>query len=241
MARNGDIRSAIRPEARIALGDRRSSAARLVGEGKFSWRQSGVVLPRLSAYECSAGRWIAAFHTIAPQVGRAAPLLRCALGVARHHRFEDAAAAGERFAAEFELGEVPATRLAEVMERRLGILVLMVNAIECISGAACRLPEFDVVLINRHEVAGRRHFDLAHELFHVLTWDAMPPEHVEETSEISRNRVEQLANSFASALLMPAGALGRFGDWSGLRGSDLVTRLNTTADALQVTEAPYEL
>ena len=45
--------------------------------------------------------------------------------------------------------------------------------------AACRLPELDVVLINRREVEGRRHFDLAHELFHILTWDAMPPEHSE--------------------------------------------------------------
>ena len=89
-------------------------------------------------------------------------------------------AAGERFAADFELGDVPAARLAEVMEGKLGILVLMVDAIEGVSGAACRLPELDVVLINRKEVAGRRHFDLAHELFHILTWDAMPPEHVEE-------------------------------------------------------------
>ena len=31
-------------------------------------------------------------------------------------------------------------------------------------------------------------FDLAHELFHILTWDAMPPEHFEEAMEI----VEQL-------------------------------------------------
>ena len=91
--------------------------------------------------------------------------------------------AGERFVAEFELGEVPARRLAEVMERELGILVLMVDAFEGISGAACRLPELDVVLINRHEVAGRRNFDLAHELFHILTWDAMPPEHSEESRE----------------------------------------------------------
>ena len=52
-----------------------------------------------------------------------------------------------------------------------------VDADRGISGAACRLPELDAVLIARHEVEGRRHFDLAHELFHLLTWDAMPPEH----------------------------------------------------------------
>ena len=91
-----------------------------------------------------------------------APRRYCAERSGSHaiRRFEDAMEAGERFVAEFRLGDVPATRLIEVMERELGILVLMVDAFQGISGAACRLPELDVVLINRHEVAGRRHFDL---------------------------------------------------------------------------------
>src|SRR6202051_1310430 len=207
----------------------------LVGEGKFSWRQTDVGSQRLSAYERVAGRWIAAFRAIAPQVGHAAPLLRRSLGLTRNQRFEDAMEAGERFAAAFRLGEIPATRLIEVMERELGILVLMVDAFQGISGAACRLPELDVVLINRHEVVGRRHFDLAHELFHVLTWDAMPPEHSEEARETGGNRVEQLANNFASAVLMPVPVLDRFGDWSGVGEAGLATRLNAVADKLQVT------
>jgi Zn-dependent peptidase ImmA (M78 family) len=140
-------------------------------------------------------------------------------------------AAGERFACDFDLGPVPAERLAGVMEEKLGVLVLMVDAIDGVSGAACRLPDLDAVLINRHEVAGRRHFDLAHELFHVLTWDTMPPEHVEESTERSRNRVEQLANNFASAVLMPASVLDRFPPPEG----DIVAWLNATAEALVVT------
>ncbi|MER9712742.1 XRE family transcriptional regulator [Mesorhizobium sp. M0174] len=207
----------------------------LVGEGRFSWRQTNVGPQRLNAYERSAGRWIAAFRVIAPQVGHAAPLLRRALGMHKYSRFEDAMEAGERFVAEFELGDVPATRLAEVMERKLGILVLMVDAFDGISGAACRLPELDVVLINRHEVVGRRNFDLAHELFHILTWDAMPPEHSEEARETGGNRVEQLANNFASALLMPVSVLDRFGDWSAIPEGELPTRLNAAAEALAVT------
>lgn len=207
----------------------------LVGEGHFSWRQTNVGPQRLNAYERSAGRWIAAFRAIAPQVGRAAPLLRRALSLIKHSRFEDAMGAGERLVAEFKLGDVPAARLGEVMERELGILVLMVDAFEGISGAACRLPELDIVLINRHEVAGRRHFDLAHELFHILTWDAMPPEHSEEARETGGNRVEQLANNFASAVLMPTPVLDRFGDWAEIAASELVGRLHAVADELQVT------
>ncbi len=208
---------------------------RLDGEGKFSWRQTGLRPESLSAYERKAGRWIAAFRRIAPEVGHETPLLRRSLNLTRHSRFEDAAAAGERFAAEFVLGEVPASSLPAAMEERLGLLVLMVNASEGISGAACRLPELDTVLINRREVPGRRHFDLAHELFHMLTWDAMAPEHIEEASETSTDRVEQLANNFASAVLMPTTVLDRFNDWSGLSRDELVAKLNTVADELRVT------
>jgi hypothetical protein len=59
----------------------------------------------------------------------------------------------------------------------------------------------------------------------------MPPEHFEDATEQSKNRVEQLANSFASALLMPAAALDRFGPWEG----DLAARLNVAAKGLAVT------
>lgn len=203
----------------------------LAGEGSFSWRQSGVSNERLNSFERVAGRWVAAIRTLAPAVGKPAPNIRQSLRLTSKSSFDDAIAAAERFAADFELGDIPARRLAEVMEGRLGILVLMVDSFDGVSGAACRLPELDAVLINRQEVAGRRHFDLAHELFHILTWDTMPPEHVEDSSERSKSRVEQLANSFASALLMPAAVLDRLAPAKGYS----VEWLNDTAEALQVT------
>jgi Zn-dependent peptidase ImmA (M78 family)/DNA-binding XRE family transcriptional regulator len=203
----------------------------LAGEGKFSWRQSNVAPPALNSYERVSGRWIAASRTLAPQVGKPSPYLRQSLKLTAKSRFEDAMDAGERFAADFELGPIPSARLADVMERKLNILVLMVDAIKGVSGAACRLPDLDVVLINRQEVPGRRHFDLAHELFHILTWDTMPPEHVEEAVEQSKIRVEQLANSFASAVLMPSAVLDRYGPWN----REVTERLNQVADELGVT------
>lgn len=208
---------------------------RLVGEGRFSWRHTNVKPVHLDGYERNAGCWIAAYREIAPHVDKTVLLPRRTLGLTKQSTFEDAMAAGERFVADFDLGDVPAARLAEVMERELGILVLMVDVIDGISGAACRLPELDAVLINRHEVIGRRHFDLAHELFHILTWEAMPPEHVEAAVESGGNRVEQLANNFASALLMPGDLLEPYGAWADLDDEALIARLNATADDLQVT------
>lgn len=210
---------------------------RLEGEGRFSWRQTGVLSDRLAAYERRASSWIGAYRTLAPQVGCRARLVRPSLGLTKRSRYEDAIEAGERFAAEFRLGEIPGLRLAEVMEEALGILVLMVDTDEGISGAACRLPELDAVLIARGETAGRRHFDLAHELFHVLTWEAMPPKHVEEAVETGGDRVEQLANNFAAALLMPSEVMARFGSWGSLGADALVDQLNRVASALRVTSS----
>jgi Zn-dependent peptidase ImmA (M78 family)/DNA-binding XRE family transcriptional regulator len=210
----------------------------LLGEGAFSWRQSGVSGSDLDAYERTAGGLVAAYRTLAPMVGRPPRLIRPSLALDKTSTYEDAAAAGERFAAEYELGEVPARRLAEVMERELGILTLMVDPIDGVSGAACRLPDLDAVLINRNEVPGRRHFDLAHELFHILTWEAMPPGHVEDVEDVAprrRSRVEQLADNFASAVLMPADVVAPLAAWAELTGDGLIDRLNAAADALGVS------
>lgn len=79
----------------------------LVGEGKFSWRQSGVQRFKLDAYELTAGRLIAAFRVLAPEFGQAPRLLRYRLGLQKTSTFDEAVAAAEAFAAEAELGDVP--------------------------------------------------------------------------------------------------------------------------------------
>lgn len=209
---------------------------RLEGEARFSWRQSGVPAERLDEYERRASRWIGAYRTLAGEVGRQTRLMRPSLGLTRRSWYEEAIEAGERFAVEFGLGDVPADRLIEAMAEELGILVLMVEAEKGISGAACRLPELDAVLIARREIAGRRHFDLAHELFHVLTWEAMPPKHVEEAKETGGDRVEQLANNFAAAVSMPA-RVAESARWAQLDSDSLVDHLNRVATELKVTSS----
>ena len=49
------------------------------------------------------------------------------------------------------------------------------------------------------------------------------------------SRVEQLANNFAAAVLMPADTLARFGGWSELGEAALVAQLNAAATELHVT------
>jgi hypothetical protein len=140
-----------------------------------------------------------------------------ALRLSAQSSYEDAQNCAESLVAELDLGVVPAQNPIDKIERELDIPVLFVDTVDAadgqsISGATCHLEEMGVILINRNENEARRFFDLAHELFHALTWDAMKPDHQESNSIEDRTkgkRIEQLANSFAAALKHSAPVAGR--------------------------------
>ena len=95
------------------------------------------------------------------------------------------------------------------------------------------MPGFNAILVNRAEPEGRRNFDIAHEVFHLLTWDVMAPDRVDEAGG-KRKRVEQLADNFAAALLMPAPTMAaRWGAHDIT--SDVHDWLNETAVDLRVS------
>lgn len=204
---------------------------RLVGEGRFSWRQSRVAREQLEQVEETSGRWIAVYRHILRLKGDATTLIMPR--IVTPSDVGEACLLGERFAEEFDLGSVPAERLQDVMESKLSTLVLHVDAIANVSGAACQLPELNAIIVNRNEVEGRRNFDVAHELFHLLTWDVFPPAHYEEISDGRRTTVERYADSFASGLLMPLKVLKPY--LSDRTREDINAWLNTTATALMVT------
>jgi Zn-dependent peptidase ImmA (M78 family) len=181
---------------------------RLVGEGSFSWRVSKDVQDQLGDFETRAGTWLALYRDLAKDAGhrrkedapRTVPL---SLSLTTRSSYEDALDAASWLAGEWRLGDVPADRLERAIRKRMRTLVLYVDAPHGISGAAFRLPGVNAILINRQEWLGRRNFDLAHELFHLLTWETIPPKHAENSMVGPKSRPEQLANCFASALLMP--------------------------------------
>jgi Zn-dependent peptidase ImmA (M78 family) len=212
---------------------------RLVGEGAFSWRADRKVSESLlGQFEERAGSWIAAYRVLGEEQGLKPTLLHKTLPLNVRNAFEDAAAAAEALGAEWRLGDRPAQELERAIERELGALVLYVDAPKGISGAACQLPGLNTILINRNEPEGRRHYDLAHECFHLLTWEQMPPEHTEAIEgsykgKGTQKRVEQLADNFAAALLMPERALKPL--WAGRGEEDIHRWLNRTASDFLVT------
>ena len=209
----------------------------LVSEGKFSWRQRGVGNADLNFFEEQASYWLGAYRYLGKEIGVIWPLTRRALVLTRRSNFEDAKNAGERFSSEFELGEFPATKLEDVVRDELGILVLDVDIYPGISAGVGRLPEFDAVFLSRQRALGNRNLDVAHELFHLLTWEAMPPSRVEYMASSSRTKVGKLADSFAGALLMPKVSVEKNGNWNRIANDQLVSRLNQVADEMCVSSS----
>lgn len=211
---------------------------RLAGEGRFSWRtQAGAPSKLLKEFEEKAGRWIATWRRLGELQGAKASALQPALPLSERDSFEQAQQAAERLVEEWRLGDVPAASLEHAV-RKLGILILYVDPPKPISGAACQVPGSNAILINRKESEGRRHFDLAHELFHVLTWEQMPPEHTESVEfqhhgKGKQKRIEHLANNFAAALLMPERTLRQ--KWGERSGQEIHKRLNATSSDFLVT------
>lgn len=212
---------------------------RLEGEGRFNWRANRKIAPqRLDDFEKRAGRWIATYRHLREVQGVTPDPLQARLTLTERSTYEEAQAAAEALVTQWKLGNIPALALEEAIRVRLGALVLQVDAMPGISGAACHAPGLNTIIINRTEPEGRRHFDLAHECFHLLTWESMTPERMEAvegrySGKGRHKRIEQLANNFAGALLMPKGLVTA--RWQERKEKDIHKRLTETARVLHVT------
>jgi len=101
-----------------------------------------------------------------------------------------------------DLGSRPYSNLLNVLENRLRFKILHLPLGDGVSGASVVDNTLGVgILINANDAPWRRHFDLAHELFHVITWNVFSPEEIGNGTTITRP--EQYANIFASSLLLP--------------------------------------
>ncbi|MBM4141790.1 MAG: ImmA/IrrE family metallo-endopeptidase [Nitrospira sp.] len=102
------------------------------------------------------------------------------------------------------LGRRPAHSLPNILEQIYNILVLYMDLGMAGSGASISGDFGKAILINAIDAPWRRNYDLAHELFHLITWDIFSEEEIYSKSKNDKSEVEQWADAFASAILLPA-------------------------------------
>ena len=120
------------------------------------------------------------------------------------HSFEYVAKKAADYLNLLQLGARPSCSLSKILEDKIGIKVLYMSLPDGISGASA-ISDFGMaILVNSEDAPWRRNFDLAHEFFHLITWDYFPIEQIYE-----KDNIERLANVFASAFLMPEDEIRR--------------------------------
>ncbi len=117
--------------------------------------------------------------------------------------FRDAEHLGKKVWKEFKLGSRPATCLVGVLEEKYGVKVWYQNLEEEGSAASTKSSFGAAILMNSMEAPWRRNFSFAHEVFHLITWDSVPPQSLINDPQLW-DRIEKLANAFASTLLLPS-------------------------------------
>jgi len=104
---------------------------------------------------------------------------------------------------EFDLGSAPAEVLRHVLEERFLVKVFALPLGDVASSVCTVSQAFGpAVLLNQNNVSWRRNYDLAHELFHLLTWHTLGHS---GSNEQAGEQKEKWAGCFASNLLLPEG------------------------------------
>lgn len=171
-------------------------------EKVFSWRLDREAALSVE-YEGKAKKLIASYREFTRMLGHRVSALSPRMQITKHSTYDDVEEIAEFLVEEWGLSDVPSDNLGKVLGEKIHIPVLYVDAPENISGASCRLDDLNCILINKNEPIGRQNFNLAHELFHLLTWDIFPPERIDQIEKKPKPKGEKFADKFASTLLMP--------------------------------------
>ncbi len=123
-------------------------------------------------------------------------------GEAARFHFRQAEGLAKRFRATYQLGDYPAHSLLSVLEEVCGVMVFHLDFEPTGTAACAHDSQFgSAILLNQNNSRRRRNFDLARELFHLLTWNIFP--HRNGASGTTPEGEENLAQAFAVNLLLP--------------------------------------
>ena len=100
------------------------------------------------------------------------------------------------------LGDFPAAQLIDKLEDGYGVKFIVDYEEIKPSGACFRSEKGCFIFINGRNVEPRQLFSIAHELFHLITWDPEMLKHIDGDPQMHAKN-EMLADAFAAGLLIP--------------------------------------
>jgi Zn-dependent peptidase ImmA (M78 family)/DNA-binding XRE family transcriptional regulator len=180
-------------------------AEEVIPEEVVLWREK----PETEAADIEAHflRLCEQYHNLEVWTNEEIPVcLPLARGYAESYSYGDAEALAKQVRDHMELGDRPGLSLLPVLEEVFGVKVFHLEFEPTGTAASAQSESFGAaILLNMNNVRWRRNFDLAHELFHLLTWDLFrKPGTGETTSSYAGEMEEKFATCFASNLLMPS-------------------------------------
>ena len=209
-----------------------SDPYQLPADQLFSWRAKTEEDSKNS--EPQARGLISSYRRFAQLTGEGLSPLLPRLTLTSKSSYEDAMNIADALSSFLEMENIAGHKRAEEACRKLKIEIFYMNLSDDVSGSSVLLNDFGALFVNRNHPEGRRYFSLAHELFHVLTWDTFRPESFSpEEVENAHKRSEQLANKFASALLLPKAEITE--RWNQFNGDHLKTWIEDTANELHAS------
>ncbi len=136
------------------------------------------------------------------QIGRELPQKKTSI---ESISYEEANVLANEIRREFNLGGRPAREIEKTLENGYGVKIWHSELDE--GSAASTIGPFGyAILMNSNEAPWRRNYNFAHELFHLITWESIPPKIIKKKTE-NWEYIEKIANVFASTLLLPADAV----------------------------------
>jgi len=190
----------------------RRSVAFFLAEGDIPqetvlWREKPVA--RCEETEAIFLRLCEQYHNLEVWTDEELPVcLPVASGSPESLNYMQAETLAKRVRDELSLGDRPGLSLLSVLEEVCGVKVFHLEFEPTGTAASTRSETYGAaMLLNAGNVRWRRNFDLAHELFHLLTWSVFRTRGGETTSLAAGDQEETVANVFASHLLLPAEAV----------------------------------
>lgn len=143
------------------------------------------------------------YHNLEMWCDERAPIrLPSATGEPARYGYPQAEELAKRVRQELQLGDRPGLALLATLEEVCGVKVFHLDFEPSGTAASAVSDTFGAaVLLNAKNAHWRRNHDLAHELFHILTWSIFHP--TAESALIAGEAEERLATCFARHLLMP--------------------------------------